>query len=203
MKISQIPDGHEQPHRVDAAVPAVEVADEAHAIGVRRPHGEVHAGRRPDGDAVRAELLERAMVRALAEQVQIEIGQHAAVAVRIVDLDAMVGVAVGAIGDPQAVVGRLSSTGAPRRARPGAAGSSAGARRSRASADLDRPRRRLQRPHDPSGPDASGAARAPRTDPGSRRRRRREPSRTARCRRIWSSGHLVIWSFRIWLQFDQ
>ena len=40
-----------------------------------------------DGDAVRAELLERAVVRALAEQVQIEVGEHAAVAVRIVDLD--------------------------------------------------------------------------------------------------------------------
>ena len=42
------------------------------------------------GDAVRAELLERAVVRALAEQVQIEIGEHAAVAVRIVDLDDVV-----------------------------------------------------------------------------------------------------------------
>ena len=41
----------------------------------------------PDGDAVRAELLERAVVRAFAEQVQIEIGEHAAVAIRIVDLD--------------------------------------------------------------------------------------------------------------------
>ena len=43
-----------------------------------------------DGDAVRAELLERAVVRALAEQVQIEVGEHAAVAVRIVDLDDVV-----------------------------------------------------------------------------------------------------------------
>ena len=35
---------------------------------------------------MRAELLERAVVRALAEQVQVEIGQHAAVAIRIVAL---------------------------------------------------------------------------------------------------------------------
>ena len=37
-------------------------------------------------DAVRAELLEGAVVRALAEQVQVEVGQHPAVAIRIVDL---------------------------------------------------------------------------------------------------------------------
>ena len=93
--------GHQQPHRVDAAVPPVEVADDADAIGVRRPDREVHAGRRADGDAMRAELLERAVVRPLAEQVQIEVGQHAAVAVRIVDLDDV----VAGIGDAQAVVG--------------------------------------------------------------------------------------------------
>ena len=81
---------HEQPHRVHAAVPPVEVADHADAIGVRRPHGEVHAGRRADRDPVRAELLEDAMVRAFAEQVQIEIGEHAAVAIRIVDLDRVI-----------------------------------------------------------------------------------------------------------------
>ena len=38
--------GHEQPHRVDASVPAVEVADDADALGVGRPDGEVHAGGR-------------------------------------------------------------------------------------------------------------------------------------------------------------
>ena len=61
------PGGREQPHGVDAPVPAVEVADQADAIGVGRPDGEMHAGGRADVDAVRAELLERAMVGALAE----------------------------------------------------------------------------------------------------------------------------------------
>ena len=42
-----------------------------------------------EADAVRAELLERPVVRAFAEQMQIEVGEHAAVAVRIVDLDLM------------------------------------------------------------------------------------------------------------------
>ena len=72
---------------MDAAVPAVEVADHADAIGVGRPHREVHADGRADGDAVRAELLERAVMGALAEQVEIEVGQDAAVAIGIVDLD--------------------------------------------------------------------------------------------------------------------
>ena len=79
--------GREVPHRVDATVPRVEVADHADAFGIRRPDREVHAGRRADGGAVRAELLERAQVRPLAEQVQIEVGEHAAVAIRIVDLE--------------------------------------------------------------------------------------------------------------------
>ena len=63
----QFPDArrHEQPHRMDAAVPAVEIADEADAIGVGRPHREVHAGGRADDDAVRAELLERTLMGAL------------------------------------------------------------------------------------------------------------------------------------------
>ena len=47
----------------------------------------MNAGGRPDRDAMRAELLERAMVRAFAEQVEVEIGEDAAVAVRIVELD--------------------------------------------------------------------------------------------------------------------
>ena len=54
----------------------------------------------PDVDAVRAELLEGAVMRAFAEQVQIEIGQHAAVAIRIVDLDGR----VTRVRDPQSIV---------------------------------------------------------------------------------------------------
>ena len=40
----------------------------------------------PTLDQVRAQLLVRAMLRPLAEQVQVEVGEDAAVAVRIVDL---------------------------------------------------------------------------------------------------------------------
>ncbi len=99
-----LPDaGGQEAHRRDAAVPAVEVADHADAIRVGRPHREMHAGGRALRDAVRAELLERAVVGALAEQVQIEIGQHAAVAIRIVELDLL----IAGVGDPQAIVRQI------------------------------------------------------------------------------------------------
>ena len=94
LAVRQVGDEHfphaarrEQPHRMDSAVPAVEVADHADAVGVGRPHREVDAGRRADDDPVRAELVEHSLVRAFAEQVQIEVGQHAPIAIRIVDLD--------------------------------------------------------------------------------------------------------------------
>src|SRR5207302_7823117 len=35
---------HQLAHRVDAAVPAIEVTDDADSLGVRRPHREVNAG---------------------------------------------------------------------------------------------------------------------------------------------------------------
>ena len=76
----------EVPHRVQAAVPRVEVADHAHPLGAWRPDGEVHAGGRADLPPVRTQDLEGAMMRALAEQVQVELGEHAAVAVGIVHL---------------------------------------------------------------------------------------------------------------------
>ena len=51
---------------------------------------------------MRAQLLEGAIVRALAEQVQIEVAQHPAVAIRIVNLDHV----AAAERDAKPVVGR-------------------------------------------------------------------------------------------------
>jgi hypothetical protein len=51
---------------VRAAVPPVEIPDHAHALGVGRPHGKVHAGDAADLRPVRAQLFPRAVVRALA-----------------------------------------------------------------------------------------------------------------------------------------
>src|SRR5205085_5457696 len=72
----QLPDAdrREQPHRVHAAIPPVEVANHTDPLGVRRPYREVHTGGAADADAVRPELVERPMMRALAEQVQTETG---------------------------------------------------------------------------------------------------------------------------------
>ena len=67
----------------------------------------MHAGRGPDGDAVSAELFEHTEMRPLAEQMQIEIGQHAAVPVRVVDLDHV----VARIRDAKPVIGRAGWLG--------------------------------------------------------------------------------------------
>jgi hypothetical protein len=98
------PARHEHAHRVDTAVPPVEVADHADAIGVRRPHGEVDAGRRADLEAMRSELVERAVMRPFAEQVQIEVGQHTPVPIRVVHHDNV----VAGIGDAKTVIGRAA-----------------------------------------------------------------------------------------------
>ena len=63
-------------HRVAAAIPDVEVADDADALGVRRPDGEVHAGDAVDRAQVRAEPLVAPPMRAFAEQVQVVVGQQ-------------------------------------------------------------------------------------------------------------------------------
>ena len=71
-----IPARAQRPHRVHASVPGVEVADHADAFRIRRPDREVHTVADAMGDAAGAQLLERLEVRALAEQVQIETGEH-------------------------------------------------------------------------------------------------------------------------------
>src|SRR5262245_56899998 len=85
-----------------APVPLIEVADHADALRVGRPHGEVHAGdvdNRPD---VRAELLTGAVVRALAEQMQIEIREHLP---ELIGIDDVAGAVV--LVDAEAIVERL------------------------------------------------------------------------------------------------
>ena len=73
-------------HRVHAAVPVVPVAHHRHAVRVRRPHGEggaldavfpvVRAG-------ARAELLPEAVVIALGEEVQVQLAEDRAEAIRV------------------------------------------------------------------------------------------------------------------------
>ena len=66
----------ERAHRVRAAVPAVEVADDVDAARVRRPHREVHAADAVVLDDARAEFLERLKVSALTEEMKVEARQH-------------------------------------------------------------------------------------------------------------------------------
>ena len=61
-------------HAVAAAVPAVKVADHAHADGVRGPDAEQHAGHAVHGHRVRAELLIDLIVEPLPEQVDVHVG---------------------------------------------------------------------------------------------------------------------------------
>ena len=69
-----------------AAIPLVEVADDAHALRIGGPDGEVHAGDAADRHHMRPELVPRAMMRALAEEVQVVLGQHRTELVRVHDL---------------------------------------------------------------------------------------------------------------------
>jgi hypothetical protein len=75
-------------HRVAARVPGVEVADDAHALRIRRPDGEAHTldGERAlaQGQRVRAQHLEGPQVRALMQVVQVGVGQQRRVAVGVV-----------------------------------------------------------------------------------------------------------------------
>src|SRR5262249_61080620 len=72
----------EPPHRMHAAVPQVEVADDADAFGVGRPDGEVHAVGLADAHQVRAELLVDTRMAALCGQAEVGLGDDAAVAIR-------------------------------------------------------------------------------------------------------------------------
>ena len=73
-------------HRVRPAIPAVEVADHAHALGVGRPDGEDDARGAAVLDDVGAELLIRAEVVALVEKLQVEVAQDGQEAVRVATL---------------------------------------------------------------------------------------------------------------------
>ena len=88
MKISQMPLGASSPHGMDAAVPAVEVADDADALARLAP--TPRSARRwsmPMVIRCAPSLSNASIMRAFAEQMQVEIGQHAAVAIGIVELD--------------------------------------------------------------------------------------------------------------------
>ena len=81
-------------HLMNTPVPVVEVADDADAVGVGGPDGEVDTGDTVHGERVRTQLVEDPSVVAFTEQIEVVILNHAAVSIRIVQLDD-VSVAVG------------------------------------------------------------------------------------------------------------
>ena len=109
MKISHTPVGPSRRIGCSAAVPPVEVTDDADAVGVGRPDAEMHAVRAADREQVRAQLVVDARVLALREQVDVVLGDDAAVAVGIVDgRDLAI-----RVGDSEAVVDDLALPGEP------------------------------------------------------------------------------------------
>ena len=87
-------------HRVAAAVPVVEVADHADPPGIRRPHGEADALDAVDLDQLRAEPLVDLEMRALRQQMHVDVAEDRREAVWIVELDRL-----GRQLETQAIVG--------------------------------------------------------------------------------------------------
>ncbi len=84
--------GHEQfphpapeqtPHRMDAAIPAIEIAHHAHAVRVRRPDREIDAVHSADVAQLRAELLPELEIVALGKEMQIHLAHDRPVAIRV------------------------------------------------------------------------------------------------------------------------
>jgi hypothetical protein len=94
-------------HLVGAAIPAVEVADHAHGIGIGGPDGEVDTGDASDRMQLRAELLVALPVAAFAEQVEVIVGQHRGERIGVVEFANT----LRAIVDAKQVGGRSRSMG--------------------------------------------------------------------------------------------
>ena len=77
MNSSHTPLAPRDSHRMRAAVPAVEIADHAHALGVRRPHARSARPRTPSSViGVRAEHAVGLVQPARVEQIQIVVGDR-------------------------------------------------------------------------------------------------------------------------------
>ena len=77
----QLPDArrrHPFLHRMPLAVPAVEIRDQAHGLGIGGPDGEVHARHAVGDMQLRAEFLVALPVAALAQQMKVIVGEHGA-----------------------------------------------------------------------------------------------------------------------------
>src|SRR5208337_692359 len=93
-----------RPHRMAAAVPMVEVADDAESLGIRSPHRKTDAPNTRMLDHARAELLIEPEVGAFTEEMQIKICKDGRIAVGILNFAGLLPAAVrSGQGDGQAV----------------------------------------------------------------------------------------------------
>src|SRR5262245_8955755 len=67
---------HQLAHWVRAAVPPIEITDDADALRVRSPHGEVNAREAVNGQSPAAKLLPGPIVRPFREQMEVEVPQN-------------------------------------------------------------------------------------------------------------------------------
>ncbi len=87
------------PHRVSLGVPEVEIADDRNGLRIRSQHDEADARHTLARHRVRAKLVVETLVRALAEQVEVEVAQDRRKAIRVLELHGVVAEAC-----PQSVV---------------------------------------------------------------------------------------------------
>lgn len=136
----------EAAHGVLRAVPAVEVADDAHGLGIGRPHGEARALDALVRPVVRAEHVPELLVTPLAPEVEVDLADARHEAVRVVGRpvgaavvarDDRVGLALGRPAGQHAVPEPVGVVGERHAAAVGAHDGHAG-------------RERPQHPHDPA-----------------------------------------------------
>ena len=73
-------------HRVPAAIPGIEIADDRHARGIRRPDGEAYAGDAVDRNDLGAEAVRQVEVPPLVEQMKIQLAEQQSEGIRVFGL---------------------------------------------------------------------------------------------------------------------
>ena len=138
---------------MDAAVPAVEVADDRDRARVRRPHGERHALDAVHVARMRSQSLVEVLVPSLAREMEVQLPQGREERVRIADRD---GLSLG-VGDLELVPERQRRAGHASREDSRGVNAPQAHRLPAAGQDRDAIGSRPVRPHDDAAPRGVGA----------------------------------------------
>ena len=79
-------------HGMDAAIPAIEIAHDADALGAGGPNGEVNAADAFQGDHMSAQFFVSVVVAAFAHEIQIKLAKYDGKGIGIEDLEGIAGV---------------------------------------------------------------------------------------------------------------